>query len=119
MGKELQVTAPDAHHTSGCIQRRGEARLSLEPCLPFPLLQTPWSTIPETRLGQGAFLPPSSAPGSLLLEHLQPDLHECWSSLETVSPAYGLLDSLRSKSSPVSSMPVPSICTPEKGVLDE
>lgn len=76
MGKELQVTAPDAHHTSGCIQRRGEARLSLEPCLPFPLLQTPWSTIPETRLGQGAFLPPSSAPGSLLLEHLQPDLHE-------------------------------------------
>lgn len=30
----------------------------------------------ELRLGQGAFLPPSSALGSLLLEHVQPDLHE-------------------------------------------
>lgn len=85
MGKELQVTAPDRCHTSGCIQRRSEARTapsdlaslfqySRHPSLDsFSLLSLKHV---ELRLGQDAFLPPSPALGSLLLEHLQLDLHE-------------------------------------------
>lgn len=85
MGKELQVTAPDARHTSGCIQRRSDSRpapsdlaslfrYSRRPSLDsFSLLSLKHV---ELRLGQGAFLPASSALGSLLLEHLQLDLHE-------------------------------------------
>lgn len=85
MGKELQVTAPKARHTSGSIQRRSEAqpapsdlsslfRYSRRPSLDsFSLLSLKHV---ELRFGQGAFLPSSSTVGSLLLEHLQLDLRE-------------------------------------------